>query len=78
MTLPNMDQTEGIWIERTKNQGYHYIQEVFSRNTQAEQAHRMNCRKLIQRGSLQPEHTDHLVPSQREWDGAQRYSRVHI
>lgn len=78
MIIPTLNQTEGVWIERTSNQGYHYIQEIFSRNTPSEQAHRANCRLLIQRGSLQPEITDHVMSSQREWDMMQRYTRVHV
>lgn len=78
MIMPTLDQTEGVWIERTNNQGYHYIQEVFSRNTPSEQAHKANCSMLIRRGTLQPELTDQVVSSQREWDMMQRYFRVHV
>lgn len=78
MSLPTLDQTEGIWIDRTSNQGEHYIQEVFFKENSRELAHRANCGMLIQRGSLQPEHPDHLQPRQRVWDKAQRYHRVHI
>ncbi len=78
MSLPTLDQTEGVWIERTRNQGYHYVQEVFPQDTPAERAHRANCHLLIQRGNLQAEHTGHFVLSQRSWDGAQRYCRIHI
>jgi hypothetical protein len=78
MIIPTLDQTEGVWIERTSNQGYHYIQEIFYRDTPAEQAHRANCRLLIRRGSLQPELTGQAMSSQREWDRVQRYSRVHV
>jgi hypothetical protein len=63
MTLPNIDQTEGIWIARTNDQGYHSIQETFSQETEIERTHRANCRLLILRGSLQPEHDDRLPPS---------------
>jgi hypothetical protein len=76
--MPTLDQTEGIWIERTSNQGYHYIQEIFSRNTPSEEAHRANCRLLIRRGSLQPESTDPVMSSQRVWDRMQRYARMHV
>lgn len=78
MAIPTVDQTEGIWIQRTNNQGEHYIQAIFSKENHADQAHRSNCSKLIQRGSLQPEHADHLQPAQRAWDLRQRYHRVHI
>lgn len=77
MTIPTVDQTEGIWIQRTSNQGKHFIQTVFSGDNRSDQAHRLNCRKLIQRGSLQPEYNDHLLPAQREWNLEQRYYRVH-
>lgn len=77
MIIPTVDQTEGVWIERTNNQGSHYIQIIFSRESHSDQAHRSNCRKLIQRGSLQPEDNDHLLPAQREWDPERRYYRVH-
>ncbi len=78
MALPTLDQTEGIWIERTSNQGNHYIQEVFPQENHSDQAHRANCDMLIRRGSLQPEHADHLLPTQRGWNQAQRYHRVHV
>jgi hypothetical protein len=78
MITPTLDQTEGIWIERTNNQGYHYIQEIFYRNTPSEQAHRNNCRMLIRRGTLQPEPGNQVVPSRSEGDTIQRYSRVHV
>ncbi len=68
MILPTVDQTEGIWIARTSDQGYHAIQEVFSQETEIERAHHANCRLLIQRGSLQPERVDRLSPSQRDWN----------
>ena len=78
MTIPTVNQTEGIWIERTNNEGNHYVQTIFPQENHSDQAHRANCRKLIQRGSLQPEHADHLQPAQREWDRQQRYHRVHV
>jgi len=78
MALPTLDQTEGIWIERTNHQGDHYIQTVFSKEDHSDKAHRSNCRQLIQRGSLQPEYADHLQPFQREWDPKQRYHRIHV
>jgi len=78
MAIPTLDQTEGIWIERTRNQGNHYIQEVFSQEGRSDQAHRSNCSTLIHRGSLQPEHADRLLPAQRAWDQEQRYHRVHM
>jgi hypothetical protein len=78
MIIPTQDQTEGVWIERTSNQGYHYIQEIFSRNTPSEEAHRVNCRLLIRRGTLRAEITGHAMSSQSEWDKMQRYTRVHV
>jgi|GEM_PF-1544899 len=78
MSIPTVDQTEGIWIERTNNQGNHYIQAVFFKEGHADQMHQSNCNKLIQRGSLLPEHADHLQPAQRAWDQKQRYHRVHV
>lgn len=78
MAIPTVDQTEGIWIERTSNQGDHYIQAVFFTEDRPDRVHRSNCRTLIQRGSLQPEYADHLQPAQREWDWKQRYHRVHV
>lgn len=76
MLLPTVDQTEGVWIVRTGDQGHHYIQEVFPRETAIEQAHRTNCLMLIQRGSLQPEHDDHRF--QRTWSARERYCRTHV
>lgn len=78
MAIPTVDQTEGIWIERTHDEGNHYIQAVFSREGHSDQAHRSNCSKLIQRGSLEPEYTDHLQPAQRQWDQQRRYHRVNL
>jgi hypothetical protein len=78
MIIPTLDQTEGVWIERTKDQGYHSIQAVFPKDTHVEQAHRDNCRMLILRGTLQPEVRDAVPLSQRVWDKNQRYIRVHI
>lgn len=78
MIIPTVDQTEGIWIERTSNQGNHYIQTVFGKAGHSDQAHRSNCIKLIHRGSLQPEYADHIQLAQREWDQKQRYHRVHV
>jgi hypothetical protein len=78
MITPTLDQTEGIWIERTNGKGYHYIQEIFHRNTPSEQAHRANCRLLVRRGTLQPEATNPVTSSQNEWDMLQRYYRVQM
>jgi hypothetical protein len=78
MIIPTLDQTEGVWIDRTSNQGYHYIQEIFYRDTPAEQVHRANCRFLIRRGTLQPEPTTQAMDSQREGDMMQRYYRVNV
>jgi hypothetical protein len=75
MTIPTLDQTEGIWIGRTFGQGYHYVQDVFPGETPGEQWHRANCRQLIVKGHLLPE--DVLASSQKAWNQAQRYERVH-
>jgi len=77
MIIPTLDQTEGIWINRTPDQGYHYVQEVFDGETRGERWHLENCRGLITRGSLLPEFKDGHIPSQRKWDSTQRYTRVH-
>ncbi|MBV9229977.1 MAG: hypothetical protein JOZ18_11740 [Chloroflexi bacterium] len=77
MSIPTLDQTEGIWIGRTDDHGYHYVHQVFPGDTPREQFHRANCRMLITRGSLEPETRDGLAPSQRIWDATQRYCRVH-
>jgi hypothetical protein len=77
MIIPTLDQTEGIWINRTPDQGYHYVQEVFHGKTAGERWHQENCRGLITRGSLLPEFRDGHIPSQRAWDATQRYTRVH-
>ncbi|GCE30208.1 hypothetical protein KDA_56920 [Dictyobacter alpinus] len=76
MTLPTLDQTEGIWIGRTQDQGYHYIQDIFPNNIQRERYHQDNCFALITRGSLQPEQPDGLTPIQRTWERLQRYRQV--
>ena len=76
MTLPTLDQTEGIWMGRTENQGYHYIQEVFSNASLRERYHQDNCFALITRGSLEPELPDGLQPAQRTWERVQRYRQV--
>jgi hypothetical protein len=78
MILPTLDQTEGIWITRTNDQGYHSIQEVFPKETEIDQAHRANCRLLIQRGSLQPEYDDDLPHSRMIGGRRERYCRKHI
>jgi hypothetical protein len=77
MLIPTLDQTEGVWINRTSGQGYHYVQEVFDGETPSGQYHQQNCRALIIRGTLRPEFKDGLIPSQRAWDSTQRYIRVH-
>jgi hypothetical protein len=77
MTLPNLNQTEGVWLQRTSEQGYHYVQDVFSDDSPREQRHQDNCRMLIARGSLQPEFPDGLAPSERVWERTLRYMRVH-
>lgn len=78
MVLPTMDQTEGIWIIRSGEQGYHFIQEIFPKATEIDSAHRVNCRRLIRQGRLQPEHGDRLPPSDRDWNEAERYCRVAL
>ena len=77
MSTPTLDQTEGIWIGRTEDQGYHYVQDIFSNDAPRELLHQANCRMLIRRGSLEPEQRDGLVPGQRLWDRGQRYKQVH-
>jgi hypothetical protein len=77
MTVPTLDQTEGIWIGRTSGEGYHYVQDVFPGNTPREEWHRSNCRALIAQGHLQAEHGDKHRPSQEEWIQTQRYTQVH-
>lgn len=37
MTMPNLDQTEGVWIGRTSDQGYHYVQAV------SQETRRVSC-----------------------------------
>jgi hypothetical protein len=64
MIVPTLDQTEGVWIERTGNLEYHCIQKIFYRNTPTDQAHKANCCLLIRRGTLQPERTNQAAPSQ--------------
>jgi hypothetical protein len=76
MTLPTIDETEGVWILRTRDQGYHLIQDVFPKETAVDRAHRANCLWLIRRGSLQPEHADPLPPAWRVWRETERYCRV--
>jgi PAS domain S-box-containing protein len=76
MTLPTIDETEGVWILRTRDQGYHVIQEVFPKETEIDRAHRANCLWLIRRGSLQPEHGDPLPPAERVWKETERYCRM--
>jgi len=73
MILPTIDQTEGVWITRTNDQGYHSIHDVFPADTDIDRAHRSNCRLLIQRGTLQPEHGNRL--SQGVGNERERYRR---
>lgn len=77
MAIPTLNQTEGVWITRTENQGYHYVQDIFPGDMPREQFHRANCRLLITRGHLKPESQDGLQPSERAWDDTQRYCQVH-
>ncbi|HEU5378010.1 MAG TPA: hypothetical protein VFV38_21525 [Ktedonobacteraceae bacterium] len=77
MLLPTVDQTEGVWITRTNDQGYYFIQDVFPADTAIDRAHRSNCRLLIQRGILQPERRNRLALSlsQGVWHEQERYCR---
>ena len=77
MMIPTLDQTEGIWIGRTSEYGYHYIQDVFPGDTLADQWHRANCQTLIAQGHLQAEDGANPEPTEREWKQMQRYRRVH-
>ncbi|QBD81532.1 hypothetical protein EPA93_38415 [Ktedonosporobacter rubrisoli] len=77
MAVPTLDQTEGVWITRTDDHGFHFVQEVFSEETSSGRFHRSNCSRLIARGSLEPEAEDRLAPEQRVWNRMQRYRRVH-
>ena len=52
MTMPTLDQTEGLWIIRTADQGFHFVQDVFPGNTPREQWHQANCQLLIAPGIL--------------------------
>jgi hypothetical protein len=36
MIRPTMDQTEGIWIARTNDEGYHSLEEVFPQDRHVE------------------------------------------
>jgi hypothetical protein len=47
MTMPNLDQTEVVWISVTSDQGYHYAQAVFPGNTAREQWYQANCRVFL-------------------------------
>ena len=78
MTMPTPDQTEGIWIGRTEEQGYYYVQDVFPGDTPRDAWHRANCRLLVARGLLQAERRNGRVPPPGEWVQTQRYMRVHI
>lgn len=76
MAIPTLDQTEGVWMNRTNNRGYHYVHEVFSRDTASERFHRVNCFMLIMRGRLKPENPNNSVSSQPMSDETQRYCSV--
>lgn len=78
MTMPTPDQTEGIWIGRTEEQGYYYVQDVFPGDTPRDAWHRANCRILVARGHLQAERKNGRVSPPGEWVQTQRYMRVHI
>lgn len=75
MLPPTIDQTEGIWITRTNDQGYHFIQVVFPGDTAVDRVHRSNCRLLIRQGVLQPEHVDRVPSLYRIWNEKERYFR---
>ena len=77
MTMPNLDQTEGIWILCTSDREYSYVQDVFPGNTQHEQWHRTNCQLLIAREHLQPELVEDRVVTPGVWDQTRRYRSVH-
>jgi len=76
MAIPTLDQTEGVWMNRTNNCGYHYVNEVFSKDTASERFHRANCSLLIMRGRLKPEHSGHPDLSQAIDDESQRFCCV--
>jgi len=76
--MPTPDQTEGIWIGRTEEQGYYYVQDVFPGDTRRDAWHHANCRILIARGHLQAERKNSRVSPPGEWVQTQRYMRVHI
>jgi hypothetical protein len=77
MTVPTLDQTEGVWIGRTSGQGYHYIQDIFPGDTPREVWHRTNCQALIARGHLQAEYEGNRGLVQDAWTHTLRYMRVH-
>jgi hypothetical protein len=77
MITPTLNQTEGVWINRTSDEGDHYIQAIFPKENHSDLSHRSNCYELIRRGNLQPEYADYLPPAQRTWDQEQRYHYVH-
>ena len=78
MAVPTLNQTEGVWINRTSDQGDHYIQAIFPKEDHSDQWHQSNCDALIRRGTLQPEYTDYLPSAQRIWDQEQRYHHVNV
>jgi hypothetical protein len=43
MIPPTVDQTEGVWIIRTNDRGYYYIQEVFSKEASLSQSRVIVC-----------------------------------
>lgn len=77
MIMPNLNQTEGIWILRASDQGFHYVQDVFPGNTPREQWHQANCQLLIALGHLQSEPMDGRAMTRGVWDQTRRYRRVH-
>lgn len=73
MAIPTLDQTEGIWMARTEEGKYYYIQDVFPETVLRDTLHRDNCHALIRRGSLIPERRDLLHSAQGVWQRTLRY-----
>lgn len=73
MTIPTLDQTEGIWMTRTEEGKYYYIQEVFPDIVPRNTFHHNNCHALLRRGSLIPEQRGSFRSAQDIWERTQRY-----
>ncbi|GLV58931.1 hypothetical protein KDH_57590 [Dictyobacter sp. S3.2.2.5] len=73
MVIPTLDQTEGIWMARTEEGGYYYIQDVFPDIVARNTLHRDNCHALLRRGSLVPEQRDAFHSAQGVWESSRRY-----